>query len=210
MHKPSALEKITASLATKSAFAAIAAVSGTPLAALLPVLGDSLAGKRHEQRVLAELGRLEAILMGCGEQINALSDAQYKLINEIVLAVLQNTEAEKIQYLRCAIENGLDANDITHTQSAQVARALRDITAGELSFLLDHLDQRILIGPLTEDLGVTAYVVDRNSEELIFVSGLIGLGVLVPAGSTVGDGGTYVFSGFCHLLKTLCGKTSPI
>jgi hypothetical protein len=116
---------------------------------------------------------------------------------EQILAVLQNTEGEKTQYLKNAIRAGLDADEITHTTAAQVSRALRDMTAGELQFLVKYSKRQILmIGPISGDIDQGACVIDRNSEEMIYVSGLLGLGVLIPAGSTIDDGGRYVFAAF--------------
>lgn len=206
MDKPTALEKITNSVITEGGLAAIAAAVGTPLAALLPVLSGTLAAGRHQVRVKKALEQIETILMEYSQKLNALTDPQYKLLNEIILTVLQNTENEKIVYLRRAIIGGLEKSDISHTISAQVSRALRDMTAGELAFVVTHSENAIMIGPISGNAEPNVTFIDRNSEEMIYVSGLMGLGILTPAGSTMDDTGRYVFAKFCKTLKELIEK----
>ncbi|MFH7519078.1 hypothetical protein, partial [Pseudomonas syringae group genomosp. 7] len=61
--KPStALEKLSGSLPTEAALTAIAVVVGTPLVALLPILGKSLAAARQKERVEATLLEINSIL----------------------------------------------------------------------------------------------------------------------------------------------------
>lgn len=203
MEEPTALEKLAGGLITQGSLAAIAASVGTPLAALLPVLAGTLAAGRHQDRVKKALAQIENTLKAHQYRLDALTDPQYKLMNEIVLAVLQNTEDEKIKYLHRAIIAGLEHNEISHTIATQVSRALRDMTAGELAFVIAHSEQVIMIGPVSGDAEPDVKIIDRNSDEMVYVSGLIGLGVLNPAGSTMDDGGRYVFARFCSMLKEL-------
>lgn len=203
MEKSSTLEKLTGSILTQGGLAAIAASVGTPLAALLPVLAETLAAGRHRARVEAALNRIETILKAHRHRLDTLTDPQYKLMNEIVLAVLQNTEDEKVEYLRRAMIAGLEHSEISHTIVAQVSRALRDMTAGELAFVVANSNQTIMIGPISGSNEPHVKIIDRNSDEMVFVSGLMGLGVLIPAGSTMDDGGRYVFAKFCSTLSAL-------
>lgn len=203
MEEPKALEKLTGGLITQSGLAAIAASVGTPLAALLPVLAGTLAEGRHRDRVKNALKHIENTLKAHQRRLDSLTDPQYKLMNEIVLAVLQNTEDEKVEYLRRAMIAGLEHSEISHTIAAQVSRALRDMTAGELAFVITHSEKVIMIGPVSGDAETDVKIIDRNSGEMIYVSGLMGLGVLNPAGSTMDDGGRYVFARFCSTLKKL-------
>lgn len=202
--KPTALEKLTGNVITQAGLAAVAASVGTPLAALLPVLAGTLAAGRHRLRVEKALERIEAILSAHPHKLDTLTDPQYKLMNETVLAVLQNTEEEKIKYLHRAMIAGLERSEISHTISAQISRALRDMTAGELAFVIAHSEKTIMIGPVSGGSNVT--IIDRNSEDMIYVSGLMGLGILSPAGSTIDDGGVYVFAPFCKTLKEFIEK----
>lgn len=206
MEEPTALEKLTGGLITQGGLAVIAASVGTPLAALLPVLAGTLAAGRHQDRVKKALADIEITLKAHKRRLDSLTDPQYKLMNEIVLAVLQNTEDEKVEYLRRAMIAGLEHSEISHTIATQVSRALRDMTAGELAFVIAHSEKIIMIGPVSGDVEPDVKIIDRNSEEMIYVSGLMGLGVLNPAGSTIDDGGRYVFARFCATLKNLIGE----
>lgn len=203
MKEPTALEKLTGSLITQGGLAALAASVGTPLAALLPVLAGTLAAGRHQDRVRNALADIENTLKAHQHKLDSLTDPQYKLMNEIVLAVLQNTEDKKVKYLRRAMIAGLEHSEISHTIATQVSRALRDMTAGELAFVIAHSEKVIMSGPVSGDAEPDVKIIDRNSEEMIYVSGLMGLGVLNPAGSTMDDGGRYVFARFCATLKKL-------
>lgn len=203
MKEPTALEKLTGNVFTQGGLSAIAALAATPLAALLPVLAESIAAGRHRDRVEKTLKQIETTLRTHQHRLDALTDPQYKLMNEIVLAVLQNTEDEKMECLRRAMIAGLEHSEISHTIATQVSRALRDMTAGELAFVVAHFDHAIMIGPISGDVEPDVRVIDRNSDEMVYVSGLMGLGVLNPAGSTLDDGGRYVFASFCSMLKTL-------
>lgn len=203
MEEESALEKLTGSVITKAGLAAVAASIGTPLAALLPILSETLAAGRHKERVENELHRIDLILKAHRHRLDTLTDPQYKLMNEIVLAVLQNTEDKKTEYLRRAIENGLSHNELNHTISSQVSRALRDMTAGELKFVIENSEYTLMVGPFTGEVERGIKIIDRNSEEMVYVTGLMGLCAINPAGSTMDDGGKYVFANFCSTLKEL-------
>jgi len=199
----SSLEKLTGNVITKAGLTAFAVSVGTPVAALLPILSETLAAGRHRKRVEHELHRIDAILKVHKHRLDDLTDSQYKLINEIVLAILQNTEDEKTEYLSKAIEAGLNYNELNHTISSQVSRALRDMTAGELAFVLDNSEYTIMIGPISGEVPQDIKIIDRNSEEMIYLTGLLGLGVVHSAGSTIDDGGRYVFAKFCTSLRDL-------
>lgn len=153
-----------------------------------------------------ELDKINTILSAHRHRLNTLTDPQYKLMNEIVLAILQNTEDEKVKYLRRAVAAGLECTEINHTIAAQVSRALRDMTAGELAFAVENVHKTIIIGPVSNGDGANEKIVDRYSDEMVYVSGLLGLGVLSPAGSTFDDAGRYVFPRFCETLKRLIAE----
>jgi len=102
MEKESALEKLSGSVITTSATVLLAAFTGTPLAALLPVLTNTLASNRHEQRVEQAIEDIYQIIKAHDVQLAQLTDSQYKLINEAILITLQTTEDEKLKYLKTA------------------------------------------------------------------------------------------------------------
>jgi hypothetical protein len=203
MREPTAVERVSGNLLTKAGLTLIATASGTPLSALLPLLSESLAGRRHSARIEKSLEDVHSILKEHEEALQQLTDPQYKLLNEVVLSIMQSTEDGKLKYLRRAIKRGLEAPEIDHTVAAQASRALRDMTAGELGFVIAHSQQTIMVGPVTGNLADDTHVVDRYSEEISYVSGLLGLGILVPAGSTMDDGGRYVFPPFVRQLRDL-------
>ncbi len=92
---PTALERISGNVATESALTVVAALVGGPLAPLLPVLAKSLASERQKARLELAFMDINAALEEHGEQIRDLSDEQYKIINEAVLALLQTTQMGK-------------------------------------------------------------------------------------------------------------------
>ena len=51
VEKPSMLEKVSGSLAIEGALTTIGALAAFSLAPLLPVLSNSLANRRHKQRI---------------------------------------------------------------------------------------------------------------------------------------------------------------
>ncbi len=77
------------------------------------------------------------------------------------------------------------------------------MTAGELDFVIKNYEYTIMVGSRTGDNESDIKTVDRNSDEMIYVSGLMGLGVLNSAGSLISDSGKYVFAKFCATLKEL-------
>lgn len=176
----------------QGALAALAAQVATPLAALLPVLANSLAAERHKKRVEKTLGEIDAQLRAHSDVLQSLSDDQFKFVNEVVLAVLQTTEDEKLVYLKQAISNGL-RTDADLGYSVQLSRILRDIAATELRFLIENFQyERIVVDaePHTErELRVA-----KEGAQEIALTGLITLGLIVSAGSTIDDGGKYRFS----------------
>lgn len=205
MEKPTALELAMGNPVAQAAVTSFATAIGTPLASVLPVLAGTLAAGRFQARVEKAILEIEQVLIAHRTKLNEITDPQYKLMNEIVLAVLQNTEEEKIKYLRNAMIAGLECREISHTIAAQVSRALRDMTAGELAFVVKYSGRNIMIGPVTHidpDDSALA-LIDRSSEEMIYVSGLISLGVLSPAGSSMAHIGRYEFAKFSFTLKTL-------
>lgn len=94
---PTVLEKATSHTGTQATLTLVGALSGSPLAALLPVLVSSLASERQKQRIETALLQIDATLREQSEALRNLSDSQYKLINESVLALLQTTSSEKAE-----------------------------------------------------------------------------------------------------------------
>lgn len=131
---PSRLETVAGNLGTESALTLVGAFSGNPLAALLPVLSKSLASERQRKRVEAALTEISQELESHSDTLRNLSDSQYKLINESILALLHTTNAEKLSYLRKAVRNALEIRDLQPEESVFLSRII--------SRLLKFADQR--------------------------------------------------------------------
>lgn len=74
---------------------AVGAIAGGPLASLLPVLAKYPAAKRQQARIEAALGDIMAVLTRHEAALESMADANYKLLNESVLAIFQTTDTEK-------------------------------------------------------------------------------------------------------------------
>ena len=181
------VEKVAGSLVTEAALTVISAVAGGPIAPLLPILSKSIAATRQKQRIETELSTVNAILRSHENRIASLSDEQYKVINEAVLALLQTTQAEKLRLLRNSVANALTL-DIGPARDATIlSRVIRDISAEEARFLLASFHYEGL-QPGGHPVG-TVYEgkilpVLPNTEASINMSGLLSLGLLTPAEST--------------------------
>jgi len=193
LEKPSFLEKVTDSAVTRSVATALATCIGTPLGALLPVLLQSLAFGRHNQRVEKALEDINQILNRHEDELKQLSDSQFKIINEIILTILQTTEQEKIEYLKIAIKNTLKEDRHNISVATLVSRILRDITLDEIMFLIKNLEySRIIFSG--KPMNDRELLIDTHSREGIIVSGLISLGLMVPGAATFDDIGRYQYS----------------
>ena len=91
LDKPTALEKVSGNTGTEIAATLLAAFSGNPVAAILPVLTNALASGRHKQRVEKAINEIGAVLEEHSELLRNISDQQYKLINETELPPVSRT-----------------------------------------------------------------------------------------------------------------------
>lgn len=187
--KESNIEKATGNVLTQSAIAGLSALIGTPLCALLPILIGTLANNRHKERIEKELNYISEQLEKHEEQIVNLTDSQYKLINEIVLTILQTVDKSKLEYLRNSVINCVQSDNITHTKSYVLSRIIRDISANELKYLLSNNTGEIVLGSLD---GTNS--IDTESEEGEIITGLMSLGLIVPKGGSIDEIGIYIYS----------------
>lgn len=191
---PTAIERIAGNTATELALTAVAAIAGGPLVALLPVLAKSLASERQKKRVEAELLSINALLNEQEAAIRGLTDSQYKLINEAILAVLQTTSSEKLAYLREAVRNAMSFRDIEPQEAIVLSRIVRDISAEEVVFLVKAFAyERVQLIELEEEHAPSVLTVQLSSPDARSVSGLVSLGVLASAGGTYADLGQLRF-----------------
>lgn len=206
--KPTLLEKVSGSLVVESAMTLIAAHVGVPIAALLPVMTNALANGRHHARVEEAITQINATLEAHADKLRHLSDEQYKLVNETILAIFQTLDAQKLEYLQRIVRNGLDQPDLVSQEAAALSRIVRDISADELRFLIDHANtNRIQIAD-----NVTAppdvLVVSPDSTDGLAALGLISLGVLMPGQPTWDDSDSYRFSSLKNKLLSLVRETT--
>jgi len=185
----------------------IGALSGNPLTAILPVLGNSLASERQRKRIEAALADIDVILNRHDIALRNLTDEQYKLINEAILALFQTTNSAKIDYLRRAVQNSLSIESIQFQEAAVLSRIIRDISADEVDFLFRNFEyERILILPDNSNHESKVLVVHPGSPDRLVVTGLVSLGLLESGSSTIGDGGVLKFSAIVIKLMVLLNK----
>jgi flagellar hook-associated protein FlgK len=101
------LESVTGNGATQAGLSAIAALSGGPLASLLPVLATTLASARQRKRVQDALTAIDQQLRAHESDLRNINDNQYKLINGTILALFHTTCDDKIEVLRNVVNNSM-------------------------------------------------------------------------------------------------------
>ena len=206
----STLEKVAGGLPTEATLTAIAAAVGTPLAALLPVLGKSLAAERQKQRVEATLEEMNSILAQHSAQLDALTDQQYKFINEAVLALLHTTNESKMNLLRNVVQNSLSASTLPDQEAVFLSRIVRDISAEEAQFLIENFSyERIWLNESEpgESKRPTLAVRPSTPQGQV-VLGLLTLGLVSTAEATWDDSGLLSFTPLAAKLIALLKKPS--
>ena len=178
------LERVAGHPIVEAALTYIGAAAGTPLAALLPVLSKALASERQRQRVESTLAEIAQVLARHEGAIRVLTDAQYKLLNEVILALLHTTEVEKFQYLRRAVSNTLFANELVPQDAAVLSRTVRDISAAEADFVVQNFSfDRVWLTTEQNETSGRALLVTPTSPQAVIVSGLTSLGLLLSGSS---------------------------
>jgi hemoglobin-like flavoprotein len=190
------LEKISGALPTEIGATLIAVFSATPVAALLPTLMNALASGRHKERVERAIADMSAELERQKDVLVNITDAQYKLVNETILATLQATDEEKLQYLRHVLSNAICADTIEPQEADFLSRVIRNMSAKEATFLIDKFHyERIQLNETTVGTSkVKVFLADPSSEDGIIVTGLISLGLLIPAEPTWDNSGFHRWS----------------
>ena len=194
--RPTSVERIAGSFPAQATLTAVGALAGGPLAALLPVLATTLAAGRQKQRIEAALTYIEKTLEAHKAELAALTDEQYKFLNETVLTLLHTTDQRKIDLLKHAVRNGLTDANIPSHDAVFLSRILRDISAQEVDFLLRNFGtQRIWMSetPMAEGREATLDIQPLSAEGQI-VSGLITLGLVATAEPTWDDSGLLKYS----------------
>ncbi len=214
---PSAIERVSGNSATVIGSATLAAIDGSALTALLPVLGTTLASERHRARVESAIAEINQQLAAQGDKLRQMSDAQYKLINETVLTVFHTTCDEKVKYLKTVINNSLNLDDLKLHDATELARLLRDISAAEVDFLIRyfHHENVMIILPsqamLKDSYGnephyESVLFLDMHSNEGRVALGLSSLGIVARAGERVMDNSLLKFMPITAKLIALLQK----
>ena len=193
MEKQTFLEKVAGNTLTNLAVASAVAASSSyfPLAPLLPVLTGKLATDRYRKRVEKALEEIDVELSKHEEKINQLSDAQFKFINEGVISILFNTNDQKIEYLRRAVLNSINTEELKDDNAIVLSRILRDISVNEIQYLMEIKDyeQIIVYGGNFDSGDITKlHITPNDTQQISLLTGLAYLGILSISGS--GFGGT--------------------
>lgn len=185
LQPPSRLERTAGHITTEATLTAIGALAGGPLAALLPVLGTSLAAERQKARVEAALHDIDQVLHSHADALRALSDDQYKIVNEAILALLHTTSEEKMAYLRRVVRNVLSMATVASQESVVLSRIVRDISADEARFLVANFGfELVQVASADVDHKMKVFNVKPGSSEALVVTGLVSLGLLEAAEPT--------------------------
>jgi len=203
---PTAVEQVSGHLTTQTALTVISAIAAGPLVALLPVLAGSIAAERQKARIEKCLAEISFILQEHSDFIRSLSDEQYKLVNESVLALLQTTDQKKLDYLRSVVANSLTTSNLEFQEAAVLSRVIRDISAEEADYLIRTFQyQGIHLMAPAEGQEFTDNIlrVDPSTRDALIVSGLMSLGLLIPAEPTYSAPSILRFSGIVAKLILL-------
>lgn len=207
MEPTSPLEKAAGNPLTALGATLLSAYSGVPMTAVLPVLAGALATERHKKRVEDAIRDVEAYLRAHETKLRQLTDAQYKIVNEASLAFFQTVDQDKIDYLRNAIKRSLFLDDLTLLEADMVSRILRDISAAEAKFLLDHPDAAaIQVGDAGTMPQAGVLYVRSDSPEIMVVSGLMAMGLLIPSEAAWDTSDRMMLSPICKRIRALLAE----
>lgn len=183
-YKESGLEKVAGGLPINIASTLLAAFSGNPMAALLPLLTISLAGRRHKARIESKIKEIEEILNDQKEKVTNLNDSQYKIVNESILAIFQTIEERKLEYLKQGIKNTIQDPGIKPHQAEFISRVIRDMSADEAAFLIKNESYELFqIGGEVKSKK-RVLLIEPGSRDSEIVDGLTSLGLMVIGGRT--------------------------
>lgn len=133
----SKLEALAGNLTTTIIASAVGAFAGGIPGAILPVLTNSFAHQRHVARVEKAINDILLTLDNHKEQLETLTDPQYKIISESISCVHKCVDDKKIEYLKKAIANTFSSVNLEHGETDKISGIIRNITANEAKFLVE-------------------------------------------------------------------------
>lgn len=199
---PTTLEAVAGNLVTEVGLTVATAVAAATMSGglssmlpLVPVLTKALAAGRQERRMKANLEAIEQVLLAHQSALERISDEQYALINEVVLAAMGSTNDGKLAYLRNAVQNVLSLSELRPQEAVVIGRVIRDMSADEARFLMDHKGaERISISSSYEPSSPDHHAISPDSDEALCAYGLLSLGVLTPGEAMFETMGSLGFS----------------
>lgn len=178
MKPPSKFENVTGSLPV-AVVSTLVAAAANPIAALLPVLTFTLAHGRHKKRIEEEITEIQETLSRKRGFNELLTDAQYKLVSEIVVSILSTVDDEKLEHLKNAVFNTPLQESLKMHDATVLSRVLNNISNEELAFLVECHGKVLSFGELK---GEGVFNIDRFSADGEKVTGLVSLGLLTKSG----------------------------
>ena len=207
MKQQSSLEKVSGNLGVSTGLTFIAALAGGPVAPFLPLLSSSLASTRHAKRIEDAFQDLDNKLKLVENSLRDLTDNQYKLICETILALATSVQVEKIELLKSCILNTIEVTELDDSDVTVISRALRDISIKQFRTLVQYRDsEEIVIYELVqtpkENDRRTWLVTSEEDSVSIFTLSNLGLLAIVASGA----GGTihYKYLDSAYKLIDLC------
>lgn len=186
---PTIIERVAGSLPVQASLTVVATLAGGPLTALLPVLATTLASSRQSKRIEKCLKDFDALLRQHTKTLHEISDAQYKIINEAILAALHTTQQEKLELLKNVVAHSIDFPAYAPQEAIVLSRIVRDISCEEAKFVVANFAYKgVLIGTEGFAQGREKILcIEPDSSEALIVGGLLSLGVLTTGIPTLGQ-----------------------
>lgn len=190
MIRKTALEKVAGHdlVAAAGGAAGIAVAAGAalnPLLVLVPGLLQGLATVRQTARIEKSLQDLEQLALSHSEQIKVMTDDQFQVVSSVVASVLTTVNQEKFEFLKLVAKGAITNQSEVAGVSEALSRAIRDISADEVKFIVSNFKFRSLFlddeleAPNAETLAIKA-----KSNDAVLFAGLISLGLLVTTENT--------------------------
>lgn len=203
--KPTFLEQVAGHPVTEGTMTLLAGATATtlPIAALLPILTNTFAHRRQQERLEAAIKEITLELERHNEQLEKLSDEQYHVLSETISTMFQTINPEKVAYLKSAILNSLFIKDLIPQESVMLARIIREISAEEVDFIFKNNSFKYIRISNSDNDRADTLLIPHESRESLIVAGLETIGVLEFGIGTMGDGNSLRFSKLTSKLLTL-------